>query len=73
LEIFKGKAMAAEGRVAEMQTAYAEVEVSYKKEMQLRKKYYNQIEDMKGKIRVYARCRPFATYEKEKQCQVYRI
>jgi hypothetical protein len=35
----------------------------------LRKKYYNQIEDMKGKIRVYARCRPFAKYEKDKNCQ----
>ena len=26
----------------------------------LRKKYWNMMEDMKGKIRVYARCRPFA-------------
>lgn len=26
----------------------------------LRKKYWNAMEDMKGKIRVYARCRPFA-------------
>ena len=24
---------------------------------------------MKGKIRVFARCRPFAGYEKEKGCQ----
>ena len=30
------------------------------------KKYWNEIEDMKGKIRVYARCRPFAKYEIEK-------
>lgn len=27
---------------------------------QLRKKYWNMIEDMKGKIRVFARCRPMA-------------
>lgn len=26
----------------------------------LRKKYWNMMEDMKGKIRVFARCRPFA-------------
>ena len=60
----------AEAKAAEADKAYAEVEASYKKEMQLRKKYYNQIEDMKGKIRVYARCRPFAAYEKERQCKL---
>jgi hypothetical protein len=40
-----------------------------KKETLLRKKYKNQIEDMKGAIRVYARCRPMAKYEKEKNCE----
>jgi hypothetical protein len=40
----------------------------YNKEQALRKKYWNEIEDMKGKIRVYARCRPFAKYEIEKGC-----
>ena len=39
-----------------------------KKETLLRKKYKNTIEDMKGAIRVYARCRPMAAYEKEKGC-----
>jgi hypothetical protein len=34
----------------------------------LRKKYYNIIEDMKGKIRVYCRCRPMAAYEIERKC-----
>eukprot|EP00961_Rhodomonas_salina_P070550 946911-Rhodomonas_salina.10 len=53
----------------ELKALNAELEVLYKKEQGLRKKYYNQIEDMKGKIRVYARCRPFAGYEKEKQCK----
>ncbi len=48
LEVMRGKASAAEAKVVEMQAAYKEVEESYKKEMQLRKKYYNQIEDMKG-------------------------
>ena len=32
----------------------------------LRKKYYNMVEDMKGKIRVYCRARPLSTTEKER-------
>ncbi|PFH34827.1 putative calmodulin-binding carboxy-terminal kinesin-like family protein [Besnoitia besnoiti] len=46
-----------------------ELEESYKQEKFLRKKYYNEIEDMKGKIRVYCRVRPMAKYEIEKQCK----
>ena len=30
----------------------------------LRKKYYNMVEDMKGKIRVYCRVRPMSSTEK---------
>ena len=29
----------------------------------LRKKYYNMVEDMKGKIRVYTRVRPMSSTE----------
>ncbi|CAN1175671.1 Kinesin-like protein KIN-14E [Linum perenne] len=36
----------------------AEMEVLYKEEQVLRKRYFNTIEDMKGKIRVYCRLRP---------------
>ena len=32
----------------------------------MRKKYFNQMEDMKGKIRVYARVRPMLKFEKDK-------
>ncbi|XP_065060252.1 myosin-2 heavy chain-like [Rhopilema esculentum] len=39
---------------------------NYNSERVLRKKYYNMVEDMKGKIRVYARCRPLSTSEKER-------
>jgi hypothetical protein len=46
-----------------------QLETRYKEQVTLRKKYYNMIEDMKGKIRVYARCRPMAKYEIEKECQ----
>jgi hypothetical protein len=41
----------------------------FKKETALRKKYKNELEDLKGAIRVYARCRPFAKYEIEKGCK----
>lgn len=35
----------------------------YKKEMQLRKQYYNQIQELKGNIRVYCRVRPMLPFE----------
>jgi chromosome segregation ATPase len=41
----------------------------FKKESQLRKKYKNDLEDLKGAIRVYARCRPMAKYELERGCK----
>ena len=37
---------------------------NYNSERILRKKYYNLIEDMKGKIRVYCRARPLSSSEK---------
>lgn len=36
---------------------------NYNSERILRKKYYNMIEDMKGKIRVYCRARPLSKSE----------
>lgn len=45
------------------EAAMTELEGKYREEQQLRKKYWNMMEDMKGKIRVYARCRPMAQYE----------
>ena len=46
-----------------------DLEKMYKDEVLLRKRYWNMMEDMKGKIRVYARCRPLAGYEKERNCE----
>ncbi|XP_076817238.1 uncharacterized protein LOC143462825 isoform X1 [Clavelina lepadiformis] len=37
---------------------------NYNTERVLRKKYYNMVEDMKGKIRVYCRVRPLSSTEK---------
>jgi kinesin family protein C2/C3 len=41
----------------------------FKKETDLRKKYKNELEDLKGAVRVYARCRPMARYEIERGCK----
>ncbi|KAJ6313902.1 hypothetical protein OIU78_017537 [Salix suchowensis] len=41
----------------------AELEVLYKEEQVLRKRYFNTIEDMKGKIRVFCRLRPLSEKE----------
>ncbi|KAG9154693.1 hypothetical protein Leryth_019043 [Lithospermum erythrorhizon] len=41
----------------------AEMEALYKEEQILRKRYFNMIEDMKGKIRVYCRLRPLSGKE----------
>ncbi|CAI9780861.1 unnamed protein product [Fraxinus pennsylvanica] len=41
----------------------AEMEALYKEEQVLRKRYFNIIEDMKGKVRVYCRLRPLCGKE----------
>ncbi|KAK6127578.1 hypothetical protein DH2020_038696 [Rehmannia glutinosa] len=41
----------------------AEMEALYKEEQVKRKRYFNMIEDMKGKIRVYCRLRPLSEKE----------
>ena len=42
-----------------------ELERLYKDEQVLRKRFFNQMEDMKGKIRVYARVRPILGFEEK--------
>ncbi|RVW29545.1 Kinesin-like protein KIN-14E [Vitis vinifera] len=50
--------------ILKMQAAQlAELEVLYKDEQVLRKRYFNIIEDMKGKIRVFCRLRPLSEKE----------
>ncbi|KAH6799336.1 kinesin-like calmodulin-binding protein [Perilla frutescens var. frutescens] len=41
----------------------AEMETLYKEEQVMRKRYFNMIEDLKGKIRVYCRLRPLSDKE----------
>lgn len=44
---------------------------NYNSERVLRKKYYNMVEDMKGKIRVYCRARPLSKTELQKVSMEY--
>ena len=72
VEVLKGQVV--ELKTAKKQAKHAVAEMDklhklYKQEQILRKRYWNQMEDMKGKIRVYARCRPFAKYEIERGCK----
>jgi hypothetical protein len=41
------------------------MQAKYLEECNLRKKLHNQIEDMKGKVRVYCRVRPVSQFERE--------
>ncbi len=41
---------------------------NFQTERVLRKKYYNMVEDMKGKIRVYCRVRPMSNSETKRVC-----
>ena len=50
--------------------------VKYKEEQKKRKKLNNELEDMKGKIRVYARFRPMSKTEAEnadRNARCYKI
>lgn len=48
----KSRTASLEKALAELQKEHTALQASYKEEQALRKKYWNQMEDMKGKIRV---------------------
>ena len=57
--------------IKRQRTALEALEVKYRDEAALRRKYYNQLEEAKGKVRVFARVRPLGSKEKaEKQACV---
>jgi hypothetical protein len=57
--------------IARQRSALEALEVKYRDEAALRRKYYNQLEEAKGKVRVFARVRPLGSKEKaEKQTSV---
>lgn len=69
LEVLRAAAEEAKRLRVELDAAnarMAELDKLYKDEQILRKRYYNIIEDMKGKIRVYCRARPMSTSELER-------
>lgn len=56
-------------QIDELKKKYEIVRCQHQNEMYQRKMLHNQIEDMKGKIRVFCRVRPLNQQEKEMQCQ----
>ncbi|CAE7429738.1 KIN14E [Symbiodinium sp. CCMP2592] len=49
-----------------------EVHEAFQKEQALRKRYHNQMQDMKGAIRVFARIRPKVSREADQEISVWR-
>ena len=67
------RAQAEAKRIVEKTRSDAEAQVTqfnqrWLKERTLRRKYFNELETMKGKIRVYCRVRPMNGSERERQC-----
>lgn len=58
----KGQAAIIENQAKRLE----ELEKLYRDEQVTRKRYFNQMEDMKGKIRVFCRLRPILQFEKDK-------
>jgi chromosome segregation ATPase len=69
LEATKKRCSDLDEQVKTLVLSVADLDEKLQKERKLRKKYLQELEDLKGKIRVYARCRPFAAYEKERKCK----
>ncbi|XP_071845091.1 uncharacterized protein [Apostichopus japonicus] len=62
----KEKVDGMQGELKELKTENKSLTENYNSERVLRKKYYNMVEDMKGKIRVYCRARPLSGSERER-------
>ena len=73
MEELKAKADEADDakkRAAEAEKVAELMTKQYKEESVLRKRYFNMMEDMKGKIRVFCRTRPMSSSEKERKCEI---
>mmetsp|Transcript_13440 Transcript_13440/g.20312 ORF Transcript_13440/g.20312 Transcript_13440/m.20312 type:complete len:990 (+) Transcript_13440:473-3442(+) len=64
---FKDDYEVATKKLKSFQKEYDEMQGTLHSSQEKVRKLYNQIEDMKGKIRVYARCRPFNDKDPEPQ------
>eukprot|EP00397_Hematodinium_sp_SG-2012_P001252 GEMP01001253.1.p1 GENE.GEMP01001253.1~~GEMP01001253.1.p1 ORF type:complete len:1239 (+),score=318.32 GEMP01001253.1:36-3752(+) len=65
LDSYKQKARYAEEMMAPLEERNKQLEEIFAQEQNLRKKYHNQLQDLKGAIRVYCRVRPKISREKE--------
>ena len=63
------QAKATADQVKKMQEQNAKLQKQLDQESKLRRKYYNEVEDLKGKIRVFCRIRPLSNSEKERECK----
>ena len=71
LEAEKQAALAEQaGAVAEAQAEREKMAVQLRKEQAERRRKQNELEDLRGNIRVYARVRPLSGSEKERGCKV---
>jgi chromosome segregation ATPase len=52
-----------------MKSEQKNLEKKYLKEQAMRRKFYNELEDLKGKIRVFCRVRPLSGSEKKRGCE----
>jgi hypothetical protein len=68
LRVEAARAKEMEAEMAEARASVDDMSTKYKKEVILRKQYWNMMEDMKGKVRVYCRTRPMSGSEKERGC-----
>ena len=66
----RAEVAAANAATAAANARAAELDKLYRSEALLRKQYFNVIEDMKGKVRVFARCRPVSASERERSSTV---
>lgn len=63
VQLQKRKVKDAESKLQALQKDMEKLKSNYREEQRLRKQYYNQLEDLKGSIRVYARTRPLSENE----------
>lgn len=72
LEGVRERAAQAEKMLEPWKKRTEEVQEAFQKEQALRKRYHNQMQDMKGAIRVFARIRPKVQREADQEVAVWR-
>lgn len=68
-EELQAKMRQMEEHMARLEHERGQLYNEFVEEQALRKQYFNEIEDLKGRIRVFCRVRPMSGSEKERKCQ----